>query len=105
MTLFNVEAEVTLGIVSRRVQCRRIRLLTFVVLLINRFAIVSTYQWSDLILLELDLTYRVEDKQLGDASGACESSILAISTMGRNLYRNLITGQSQILFCNLWRLR
>lgn len=62
MTLFNVEAEVTLGIVSRRVQCRRIRLLTFVVLLINRFAIVSTYQWSDLILLGLDLTYRVEDK-------------------------------------------
>jgi len=46
-----------------------------VVLLINRFAIVSTYQRSDLFLLGLDLTYRVEDKQLGDASGACEASI------------------------------
>ena len=60
---------------SRRVHCRRIRLLTFVVLLINRFAIVSTYQRSDLFLLGLDLTYRVEDEQLGDASGACEASI------------------------------
>jgi hypothetical protein len=27
------------------------------------------------VLLGLDLTYRVEDKQFGDASGACEASI------------------------------
>lgn len=29
---------------------------------------------------------------------------LAISRSGRNLYQSLITWQSQILFCNLWRL-
>jgi hypothetical protein len=104
MTLFNVETEVTLGIVSRRVNIVRIRLLTFVVLLINRFAIVSTYQRSDLLLLGLDLAYRVEDKQLGDASRACEASIFGRFPRGRNLYRSLITGRSQILFCNLWRL-
>jgi hypothetical protein len=48
---------------------------TFVLLLINRFAIVSTYPLSDLFLLDRGQAYGMEDKELGDTSRACELSM------------------------------